>query len=165
MRARLFVMLAVTALLTLILVDARPNQSAVLAAGNVFSGPVNGGCYAQTGSVCRIHVDRWAPITFASGERLLGFRLLASGKTLYDFRTDVSNPPSSPYLPSLVRRDFAAQCGVEYTLTLLVEDTGSGGLVTTGGTNAFSCPLLETPTPTLAPTVTPNSVYLPSLRR
>ena len=144
--------------------NARPHQRApaVIAAPNVFTGPVNGGCYAQTPSQCRIHVDNWQPIPVSPGQKLLGFQLRANGQPLYNFRTDVSNPPASNYQTSLVAQDYAIQCGSTYSLTLLVEDTGSGGLQLVGNTNDFTCPLLETPTTTPTPTNTPTATPTPT---
>lgn len=130
-----------------------------MAAPNAFTGPVHGGCYAQTASQCRIHIDAWSPISVTVGEALLGFQLQANGQPLYDFRTDASNPPVSTYTTSRVAQDYAVQCGGTYSLTLLVEDSGGGGLQVAGHTNAFSCPLLETPTPT--PTSTPTLTATP----
>ena len=139
-RTWLLGLLPLLAALTLLLTWQRPEPVAVLAAPNVFSGAVNGSCYLATATTCQIHVDSWQPLTIALSERLLAFQLQANGQTLYDFRTDVSNPPTGSYLPSLVKQDFAAQCGESYVLSLLAQDTGDASLVAVGQTNAFTCP-------------------------
>lgn len=115
-----------------------------LAAPNVFAGPVNGGCYLATATTCRIHVDNWQPITSDAGRVLRGFRLSAGANgtetLLYDFRTDVSNPPAGSYLPSLVRQDFAARCDTTYRLTLHAQDSGDSAYELVGHTSEFQCP-------------------------
>lgn len=138
----------------------RPTVPVALAAPNVFSGPVNGGCYLDTITTCRLHIDRWQPIGIAANQKLEGFRLVAlpgeaaTGMILYDFRTDVSNPPSGTYLPSLVKQDFAAQCSTTYRLVLLAKDSGDASYKEVGRTDDFQCPAAATPTPTATPTAT-----------
>ena len=125
----------------LLFVWQQPSQPpAAIAAPNVFGGPVNGGCYLDTPISCKLHIDAWQPLQISPGEKLLAFQLQATGHTLYDFRTDVSNPPSGSYLPSLVKQDFAITCGETYVLSLLAQDTGDANLLTLGQTNAFTCP-------------------------
>jgi hypothetical protein len=154
----------------LLLLAARPAKKAavpvVSAAPNVFSGPVNGGCYLDTVTTCQIHIDNWQPILTDAGAVLNGFRLVgvqdgsASGAVLYDFRTDVSNPPSGSYLPSLVKKDFSAQCGTTYHLSLLAKDSGDLDFEEVGRTAQFQCPAAPTPTP--SPTSTPSPTPTPS---
>lgn len=133
----------------------RPAAPAV-AAPNAFYGPVQGGCYLATEVSCAVHIDGWQPIVVNPGRRLVGFRLglqnVVTGKTtiLYDFRTDLSNPPSD-YVPSLVRGDYAAACGETYAVILSVRDSGDQDYGQTGMTNAFACPDAPTPTPTATP--------------
>ncbi len=131
---------------------AQPVGPVAVNAIEAFSGPVNGGCYAIAATQCSIHVASWQPIPIAPGKQLQAVRLEANGRPLYDFRTDVSNPPNAPYSLSLVAQDFGATCGVTYTLTLLAQEKGDPGYTTIGSTNAFACPLLATPTPTATPT-------------
>lgn len=151
----------------------RPSVPEVLASPNVFAGPVGGGCYLATANACRITIDSVQPITTNPGKRLLGFRLdalrkgSATWKPLYDFRTDISNPPTGSYVPSLVGRSFAARCNQTYTLALLAQETGDTTYVESGGTKRFTCPApLPTPTPTSTPTptatATPKATATPS---
>jgi hypothetical protein len=113
-----------------------------------------------TPTSCHIHVDDWQPITSDPGQRLVGFRLVAQAAgalgpaTLYDFRTDVSNPPSGAYRPSLVRQEFAARCDVVYQLSLQAQDTGDPSFEALGRTNEFRCPMAAT-----------LQNYLPFIRR
>jgi hypothetical protein len=149
-----------------------------LAAPNVFSGPANGGCYLDTVTTCRIQVDRWQPIVTDPGQKLLAFQLRAvpggsgTGSVLYDFRTDVSNPPVGSYLPSLVKKGFAAQCGATYSLSLRARDAGDLDFEEIGRTNTFQCPaaVVVEPSPTPGVTVTPTGtpsptwqLYLPAI--
>jgi hypothetical protein len=152
--------LALATLVALAVALRRPQPPALLAAPNVFSGPVNGGCYRQV-TTCAIHVDSWQPLVTDNGQPLLGFQLAAraagapSSVTLYDFRTDVSNPPIGSYLPSLVRKGFPAQCGVTYELTLSAQDGSDPSFEEIGRTGQFTCPApLFTPTPTATATAT-----------
>jgi hypothetical protein len=151
----------------------------VLAAPHAFSGPVNGGCYLATLTTCRIHIDRWQPIVTDQGQKLVGFQLSAvpvgsnSSSLLYDFRSDVSNPPAGSYLPSLVKKDFAAQCSVTYELALYAKDSADLDFEAVGRTNEFQCPAAATPTPpptatsgptpiaTVSPHASPTATTLP----
>jgi hypothetical protein len=147
-----------------------PSGQVVLAAPHVFSGPVNGGCYLDTITTCRLHIDNWQPIVTDPNTSLVGFRLEAyrsgapAGMILYDFRTDVSNPPGNSYLPSLAKKDFAAVCGTSYQLSLTAKDSGDLSFEEIGRTNAFSCPAAATPTPITMPTatITPGATIPPS---
>lgn len=138
---RLLLLLPLVGLAVFLMVRQRAPAAVVLAAPNVFSGPVEGGCYQATRTTCSVHIDSWQPIAIGGGQRLRAVQLQANGLVVYDFRTDVSNPPAgSSYRPSAVRQDFAARCGQSYVLTLLAQDTGDAGLVVVGQTNAFTCP-------------------------
>ncbi len=111
-------------------------------APEVFSSPINGGCYIAAPGECRIHVDPFT-INVVTGTRLQAFELMANGETIYSFRTDVSNPPpssGSTYTPSLVALDFAATCGEDYVLNILGRDSGDTNFLNMGQTSAFTCP-------------------------
>ena len=105
---------------------------AALAEPEIFASPVQAGCYLVRADRCKIHVDPFT-INLAAGKKLVRFSLVATRvstgaqTTIYDFRTDQSNPaPSigSTYTPSLVKKDFAATCGQAYTVSLQGQDTG-----------------------------------------
>lgn len=142
---RIVLLLLFLAVMIAVAVLWRPRPSPVVAAPNVFSGPVNGGCYRQTTSTCAIHVDNWQPIVPDTGRTLVGFQLAAQANgaaadtILYDFRTDLSNPPAR-YTPSLVKLDFAARCNTTYHLSLSARDSGDLAFEEVGRTNAFQCP-------------------------
>ncbi|MFO7664383.1 MAG: hypothetical protein R6X18_17570 [Chloroflexota bacterium] len=157
----------------MVLVDCSTNTPSgplVLAAPHVFSGPVNGGCYLDTVTTCRLHIDNWQPIVIDPNTSLEGFQLKAyrsgapAGLILYDFRTDLSNPPGNSYLPSRVKKDFAADCGTSYQLSLTAKDSGDLSFEEIGRTNDFSCPAAATATPTTMPTatITPEATIPPS---
>lgn len=153
---RMFAPLSMLGLLALLLLSAcaapGPAVPAVLAAPNAFSGPVSGGCYLTTLTTCRIQVDQWQPIDTDPGQKLLGFQLWALpagaplGSPLYDFRSDISNPPLGSYLPSSVRQGFAAQCGAAYQVSLRAKDSGDLDFEEVGRTNTFHCPAARTVT-------------------
>ena len=164
------VLVALGFLMALVLPFGRRTETpAALAAPNVFSGPVNGGCYLRTVTECAIHIDKWQPLTVDPGVAIDGFRVGAKRaggnkfNNLYDFRTDVSNPPRTSYLPSLVRRDFAAACGEAYVLRVLVSVENDNSFVETGQTNSFTCPEAATPTPTQTATATPTTTSTPTV--
>ena len=158
-RGWVFVLLLLIGTVFLVAVWRQLQPAAVVAAPNVFGGLVNGGCYLVTATTCKVHVDAWQPIPISQGEQLVAFQLRATGQNLYDFRTDVSNPPTGSYLPSLVRQDFAITCGESYVLTLLAQDTGDASLTVVGQTNAFTCPAAATRTATPSPPP-PNESYV-----
>lgn len=144
-RAGLASLLPLLAAALFVVTWQQPPPTVVVAAPNVFSGPANGGCYLATATTCQVHVDDWQPIQIAQGERLVAVQLQANGQPLYDFRTDVSNPPSGSYLPSLAKQDFAIRCGESYVLSLRAQDTGDAALVTVGETTVFTCPAAQPP--------------------
>ena len=112
------------------------------AAPDVFSSPINGGCYIAAPNDCRLHVDPFT-VNIAAGQRLVSLKLQSNGVTIYDFRTDVSNPPpfsGTTYSPSLVMQDFAAVCGQTYTLNILGQDSGDPNMLNMGQTAQFTCP-------------------------
>jgi hypothetical protein len=106
----------------------------------VFSSPLHAACVRVEPSTCKLHVDPFI-IPIAPGQQLLAFQLRANGSLLYDYRTDVSNPPSGSFSPSLVRLDFAATCGVTYTVNLLARDTADAALLNAGQAEGIACPL------------------------
>jgi hypothetical protein len=100
---------------------------------------LNASCHLAAPTVCKLRVEPYTVGTFF-GARLEAFQLQANGETLYDFRTDVSNPPAGTYTPSRVRLDFAATCGGAYVVSLLADDTSQAGLTLVGQTEAVPCP-------------------------
>jgi hypothetical protein len=117
---------------------ARPPQ--FVNAPQVFASPINGGCYIAAPNDCRLHVDPFS-VNIAPGQHLEALQLQANGMTIYDFRTDVSNPPSATtYTPSLVALDFAAVCGQTYVLNILGKDSGDANFLNMGQTTSFTCP-------------------------
>lgn len=106
-----------------------------------FASPINGGCYITAPDVCKIHVDPFTiNINDGQGAKLEKFTLFANGKPIYDFRTDVSNPPGVDYSPSLVMEDFAAECGTTYFLNMIAKDTTDASPLNYGQTETFTCP-------------------------
>lgn len=122
-------------------------QHRTQAAPDIHTSPIHGGCYIAGPSDCRLHVEPFT-ITVASGKKLVYFQLLANPSTgnsqvIYDFRPDLSNPlPSSgtTVTPSLVAQDFAATCGVTYSISLQGRDTGDSSTYNLGATGQFTCP-------------------------
>jgi hypothetical protein len=109
---------------------------------DVFSSPINGGCYIAGPDECRLHVDPFT-VNIAPGARLVALQLQANGVTIYDFRTDISNPPpasGTTYSPSLVMQDFAAVCGETYTMNILGRDSADANFLNMGQTATFTCP-------------------------
>ena len=117
----------------------RAGAPPALAAPQVFTSPINGGCYIAAANVCKIHIDPFT-INVSPGVRLLRFTLYANGQPLYDFRTDVSNPPSGNYSPSLVSQDFAARCGVTYTVNIVGQDNMDANPLNMGQAEGIVCP-------------------------
>jgi len=115
------------------------------AAPEVFSSPINASCVRVSAYECRLQVDAFT-IHVASQNRLEAFQLRANGSLLYDFRTDTSNPPAGDYSPSSVALDFAATCGVTYTVSLLALDSGASGFLNAGQVEGIVCPQAD-PTP------------------
>jgi hypothetical protein len=105
----------------------------------VLASPIHAGCVRILPTQCKLHVDPFT-IQVSSGKRLAAFQLQANDHLLYDFRTDVSNPPLSGYSPSAVRRDFAAACGQTYTVNLLARDSGDSAYLNVGQAVGIACP-------------------------
>jgi hypothetical protein len=140
--AWLLVVLPLLAAAVFGLAGRSPAPPLAIAAPGAFGGPVNGGCYRAAANQCAIRVDRWAPLTITPGARLEAVQLWANGQLLYDFRTDLSNPPSGSYQLSPVKQDFAARCSASYVLEVLVKDTQDPALAISGQTNPFTCPTI-----------------------
>ncbi len=132
LRAGLLGLLIALALSAYILAPPAPRPA-------VLASPINAACLRVTPSTCKLHVDPFT-ITVAPAASLVAFQLQANGAPIYDFRSDVSNPPSGSYTPSLVKRDFAARCGQTYTLTLLARDSADPGLLNAGQVEGVACP-------------------------
>lgn len=138
-RSTLWSGVAVAAILLFGLLGAGAPKA--VAAPEVFSSPINGGCYIVAPNVCRIHIDPFTiNINTSAGAKLVKFTMYANGNPMYDFRTDVSNPPFTNYSPSLVTQDFAAQCGVSYIVNIVGQDSGDANPLNMGQTAEFTCP-------------------------
>lgn len=123
-------------------VSAQEPQAEPPNAATIFASPIHGGCYIIGPNQCRFHADPFQ-INISSGVHLVGFRIVAfsgGAVTIYDFRTDTSNPPSGNYTPSLPAEDFAARCGVTYFLSLQGKDDSDVNYFTLGSTGTFTCP-------------------------
>jgi hypothetical protein len=136
-------------------VQLLPVSHGIAAAPQVFSSPINASCIQVGPSECKLHVDPFT-INVLPGQRLEAFQLLANSSPIYDFRTDISNPPSGNYSPSAVRLEFAAACGATYTINLLARDSGDTNFLNAGQVQDVICPVGEpTPTPLPTPTLVP----------
>ena len=118
----------------------------------VSSTSLNAGCALVTPSTCKIHVDPFT-IPIAPGKTLEAFQIRANGVVIYDYKTDVSNPPTGIFSPTLVKKDFAARCSTRYTIDLLAQDSGDLDPVTIGRATNILCP------------VATYTLYLPFARR
>jgi hypothetical protein len=139
MRIRTVLLMIVLGLLCLE-VQPRPANAGLPAMPDVFASPINAGCVQVAPSACKLHVDPFT-IQVSSGQRLAAFQLQANGQLLYDYRTDVSNPPLGNFTPSPVRLDFAATCGHTYTVNLLARDTGDSSFLNAGQAEDIACPV------------------------
>ncbi len=136
-----FYFLVLVVLITSALVWFSDNEPVVVsAATDVFAGSLSGGCYLATPSTCKLQVDPFL-ITIAPGAQLEAFRLQANNMPIYDFSTDVSNPPGGIYGPSKVKLDFAARCNQDYVINLLADDTSHAGFLNVGQTKTITCPV------------------------
>jgi hypothetical protein len=129
------VVVAAFLLLGLVYSDGAPAR----AAPDIFASPINGGCYIAATDQCRIHIDPFT-IKVQPGAKLELFTLYANNNPIYDFRTDVSNPPIVDYSPSPVALDFAATCGVAYVVNMVAKDTLDVNPLNAGQTAEFICP-------------------------
>lgn len=123
-------------------------KPAARGAVNIYASPVQAGCYIARHDQCKIHVDPFT-LNLASGTKLVFFQLVTiqagngAQRVIYDFRTDQSNPVpfvGNTYTPSLVAKDFAATCGMGYSLSLQGQDSGDAGPFNLGLTQQFTCP-------------------------
>lgn len=106
-----------------------------------FASPINGGCYIADDNTCKIHIDPFViNINDGAGAKLEQFTLFANGSPIYDFRTDVSNPPGVDYSPSMVMQDFAAECGESYVVNMIAKDSTDANPLNYGQTTEFTCP-------------------------
>lgn len=106
-----------------------------------FASPINGGCYIAAENSCKIHIDPFTiNINEGAAAKLELFRLLANGQPIYDFATDLANPPYLDYAPSPVMLDFAAECGQAYNVYLVAKDSSDTFPLFYGKTGEFVCP-------------------------
>jgi hypothetical protein len=141
-RTKILFSLVLVLILGAVLASLQARPAEVVAAPAVFASPINGGCYIAAANQCRIHVDPFT-VNVASASKLKIVKLVANNVTIYDFRTDVSNPPpftGTTYSPSLVAQDFGATCGQTYTINLEGQDSLDSNLFNLGSTSAFTCP-------------------------
>jgi len=119
-----------------------PRGTTAQSLDQAYASPVNGGCYIAAPNVCKIHVDPFTMVfESGSGKQLSGIRLVANGSIIYDFKTDVSNPPiTGSYTPSLVAQDFAATCGEVYTVNLQVKTQDFVNYLNAGAIIDVTCP-------------------------
>jgi hypothetical protein len=115
---------------------------------NIYTSPIQAGCYLVQHDQCKIHVDPFT-INFATGKKLVFFQFIAtrvisgSQQVIYDFRPDQSNPvprTGDTYAPSMVAKDLAATCGQTYTISLWGQDTGDTVPSELGSTQQITCP-------------------------
>ena len=152
MRIRVFVLLGIVILLLgmLAAVPLFNHYNRVQAATDIYASPVQAGCYIAAPNDCRIHVDPFTiNLNTIPGTKLVQYSFVAiqmpSGiqTTIYDFRTDQSNPAPSlgtTYSPSLVAQDFAAACGKIYEISLQGKDSHDSSVYNLGLTGQFTCP-------------------------
>lgn len=149
MRLKRILILSLIAGLFIPLVSASVHPPTGRAAVNIYASPIQAGCYRPKPDRCSIHVAPFT-INLAPGSKLVLFQLLASrsssgsASVIYDFRPDLSNPAplsGSAYTPSRVAKDFAANCGDSYTITLLGQDTLDPNPYVLGSTAVIACPL------------------------
>lgn len=139
-----YAVLAVCLLILLLagVLASEPRVTTAQTLDSVYASPINGGCYIAGPNQCKIHLD---PFTInmdnISSAPLKQFAIYANGVLIYDFRTDVSNPPYSvDYVPSQVALDFAATCGVTYTINMAARAADNTGLLNAGVIQNVVCP-------------------------
>ncbi len=157
---RIFI-LGLLAAALLLLAQSSIHLPASRAAVSIYASPIQAGCYRAEPDRCSIHLEPFT-LNLATGSKLASFQLYATRTStgaqglLYDFRPDLSNPAplsGSTYSPSPVAKDFAANCGDSYTLTLIGQDTLDPGPYVLGSTGLIACPVGE------------YHQYLPLIRR
>lgn len=119
---------------------ASPPQRLSPEAPTLSTSPIHAGCVRVTSSSCKIHVD---PFTLQTpfGETLQAFQIRLNDQVVYDYHTDVSNPPFGSYTPSVVKKDIAAKCGQTYSVQLFARDSSTAFLVQTGQADQVVCPV------------------------
>lgn len=118
----------------------KPRETTAQSINIAFSSPINGGCYIAAPNQCKIHLDPFIiNMENAYGKALERFVLYANGIPIYDFRTDVSNPPYS-FSPSPVALDFAATCGETYTINMEVKTQDYPNFLNAGLIENVTCP-------------------------
>ena len=112
----------------------------------IYASPINGGCYIAAANDCRVHSDPIV-INVASGKSLEKLQLsltvtLGARSVVYDWRSDVSNPPIGNFTPTIPAQDLGARCGQSYTLSVQGRDSGDppDSLYNLGATTSFTCP-------------------------
>lgn len=99
---------------------------------------IEAGCHADRRR-CRVKVVPFG-LVLAPGARLEQLSIELSGSTVYEFRTDVSNPPAVGYIPELPAAGFAAVCKSSYVATVRAKDTADPALQPIGESAPFVCP-------------------------
>lgn len=112
-----------------------PGAAVAAAAG----GPIQAACFATRGG-CRIQVAPFQ-IDIAPGQHLERYEVRVGGVRVYDFRTDVSNPPSFSYWATMPERGFAARCARSYVVSAAAQDSGDRALQALGATAEIECPV------------------------
>jgi len=121
-----------------ILLAVRANQTKAANLLSIYASPINAGCYITAPNQCKIHVD---PFVINKDTPLAEYRISVNTQSVYNFSTDLSNPPAgSTYSPSLVALDFAATCGSTYTISLQGRTTENVNFYNLGSTRSVTCP-------------------------
>lgn len=118
---------------------ARPRATQAAPELTVYTSPIQAGCYLATRSTCRIQMEPFT-INKSGDAGLVGFQLKANGSLIYDFKTDMSNPPKRSFAPSAVKMGFAAACGKTYTISLGARDTDDPDYLILGQVEDVVCP-------------------------
>lgn len=121
-----------------ILLAVRANQTKAANLLTIYASPINAGCYITAPNQCKIHVD---PFVINKDTALAEYRITVGAQSVYNFSTDLSNPPvGSTYAPSLVALDFAATCGSSYTISLQGRVIDNVNFYNLGSTRTVTCP-------------------------
>ncbi len=117
-----------------------PQATSAAPEATLYASPLNASCTLATRSTCKIHLEPFT-INKSSGPQLLGFQVYANSTMIYDFKTDVSNPPfTSSYTPSRVKQDFAATCSRTYDIFVIARDSDDPNYYVLGGVQDVVCP-------------------------
>ncbi len=156
MRTRILLIIGIVVIAAVLLVAAPllDRQSRAAAAPNeplspdVFATPIQAGCYIAAPNDCRIHIEPFT-ITVNSGSHLVFFSLVTfqqgtgTQRLIHNFKPDLSNPvplSGTTFTPSLVTQDYAATCGLAYSVNLQAQDTLDPNPYSVGLTGYFTCP-------------------------